>query len=415
MAIPQLRRFQTFDNGQGGTATISGMGAGMARLSNPDVQARLNSQLKLNADPAFQQRMAQQTQIVDDRIAKRVANENAMKLQNKLSQSLAPQSTAFNVPQLAGRSQETQLAIDKANSMIRNGSGFDVKYGQKQLDMLLGNEAAQQQNAINQQGDMIDLQKSRESNQQSQQNNIADLLSRQSENDKTRAFEQQQLGDKFGMDVKLKQMELDQSKSLADERYNRDVELKRLGIEQSQNKPLPSPIVKEQQKIRDQIASAVQMNNMLSGFEKQLDEGKLNLSLTGNAANQALNYAGMATDESTNFSNFQAGMEKMRNDSLRLNSGVQTEGDAQRAWNELFKNINDEKVVKARLAEIRKYNDSAINFKKGDINAMRAEYGKGEFDDSVYGQQSQPATNQAQQGQQGKTQTVEDVLKIYGN
>jgi len=381
MAIPQLRRFTTPN--------------GYAGVSNTPEAVNPNANIpKLGGGMTPQQRFAEQQRLM-------AGNPQLDAELNAAAQNKAQNLAMFGggYPQLAGRSQEMQLAMDKANGMIRNGSGFDVKYGQKQLDTLLGNEAAQQQNAINQQGNMLDLQKSRESNQQSQQNNIADLLSRQSENDKTRAFEQQQLGDKFGMDLKLKQMELDQSKSLADERYNRDVELKRLGIEQAQNKPLPSPIVKEQQKIRDQIASAVQMNNMLSGFEKQLDEGKLNLSLTGNAANQALNYAGLATDESTNFSNFQAGMEKMRNDSLRLNSGVQTEGDAQRAWNELFKNINDEKVVKARLAEIRKYNDSAINFKKGDINAMRAEYGKGEFDDSAYGQQSQPATNQSQQTQ----------------
>ena len=191
----------------------------------------------------------------------------------------------------------------------------------------------------------------------------------------------------------------DQQKGMEDIRYGHDLkkaqlenqwktdakmEIDQAKQQAAQDKPLPATIVKEQQKLREQIDTASQMNKMLSTFEKQLDDGKLNLSLTGNLANKARNYLGASTDESTALSSFQSGMEKMRNDSLRLNSGVQTEGDAVRAWNELFANINDEKVVKQRLAEIRGYNESAINFKKADINAMRSEYGKGEFDDSAY-------------------------------
>jgi len=205
------------------------------------------------------------------------------------------------------------------------------------------------------------------------------------------------------------QRDFEQSVGLEDRRYGHDLEKAQLEnkwkldtkmeTEQAkqqaaQEKPLPATIVKEQQKLRDQIDTASQMNKMLSTFEKQLDDGKLNLSLTGNLANKARNYLGASTDESTALASFQSGMEKMRNDSLRLNSGVQTEGDATRAWNELFANINDEKVVKQRLAEIRGYNESAINFKKADINAMRSEYGKGEFDDSAYTQKQQAATPQ---------------------
>lgn len=192
-------------------------------------------------------------------------------------------------------------------------------------------------------------------------------------------------GIKHGYDLESAQME---------NQWKNDAKMDFEQVKQAaaQDKPLPATIVKEQQKLRDQIDTASQMNNMLGTFEKQLEDGKLNLSLTGNLANKARNYAGMANDDSTAFASFQSGMEKMRNDSLRLNSGVQTEGDATRAWNELFANINDEKVVKQRLKEIRGYNESAINFKKADINAMRSEYGKGEFDDSAYTQQSQQTT-----------------------
>ena len=175
---------------------------------------------------------------------------------------------------------------------------------------------------------------------------------------------------------------------------------------QADAKPLPATIVKEQQKLRDQIGTASQMNNMLSDFEKQIDEGKLDLSLTGNLAAKAKNYLGASNENSRALAGFQAGMEKMRNDSLRLNSGVQTEGDAVRAWNELFANINDKNVVRQRLAEIKKYNESAIEYKKNDINAMRAEYGKGEFDDSGYVKQQTQSTD---------TQAIPEGYKMQRN
>lgn len=63
-------------------------------------------------------------------------------------------------------------------------------------------------------------------------------------------------------------------------------------------------------------------------------------------------------------------MERLRNESLRLNAGVQTEGDAQRAWNELFGNLNDESVVKAQLQRIQQLNNRAIQFRQGRLSAI---------------------------------------------
>ena len=203
MAIPQLRRFTSPNGIQG--------------FSNTPETVNPNANIpKLGGGMNPQQRFAQQQ-------AQMAGNPQLNAELNAAAQNKAENLAMFGggFPQLAGRSQEMQLAIDKANGMIRNGSGFDVKYGQKQLDTLLGNEAAQQQNAINQQGNMLDLQKSRESNQFDQNKNFVDLITRQSELDQNKAFELEKLGiaskldkqaqeDKFGMDLKLKQMELDQ-------------------------------------------------------------------------------------------------------------------------------------------------------------------------------------------------------------
>ncbi len=123
-------------------------------------------------------------------------------------------------------------------------------------------------------------------------------------------------------------------------------------------------------------------------LEGQIDAGKLKLGPVSNIASQARNMAGMSDEQSRNFQSFQSTLEKLRNDSLRLNKGVQTEGDAQRAWNELIKNINDPKVVKQRLGEIQKINARAANLRKMNIDSIRSNYGMEPMDTSGYEKQA---------------------------
>jgi hypothetical protein len=89
----------------------------------------------------------------------------------------------------------------------------------------------------------------------------------------------------------------------------------------------------------------------------------------------AKNATGLSNQASRNYASFQAALEKLRNDSLRLNRGVQTEGDAVRAWNELVKNINDPKVVKQRLEEIIRNNKVAAEYRRNVIQQRRADNG----------------------------------------
>ncbi|MNY53581.1 hypothetical protein D3C86_1893470 [compost metagenome] len=77
-------------------------------------------------------------------------------------------------------------------------------------------------------------------------------------------------------------------------------------------------------------------------------------------------------------------LEKLRNDSLRLNKGVQTEGDAQRAWNELLANINDPKLVEQRLGEILAINQRAGELRGLSNDSMRANFGHDPMDYSQY-------------------------------
>ena len=73
--------------------------------------------------------------------------------------------------------------------------------------------------------------------------------------------------------------------------------------------------------------------------------------------------------------------------SLRLNKGVQTEGDAQRAWNEILTNINDPQLVMQRLAEVQAINERAANIRKMNVENIRNNYNQPSLDTTGYEKQ----------------------------
>jgi hypothetical protein len=117
-----------------------------------------------------------------------------------------------------------------------------------------------------------------------------------------------------------------------------------------------------QQEALDALGVASSVNADLGALEQQIEAGELDFGPVSNLTNTARNMAGMSNAKSRNFATFKSSLERLRNESLRLNAGVQTEGDAQRAWNELFQNINDTDLVKQRLKEIQATNKKAEKY-----------------------------------------------------
>lgn len=152
-------------------------------------------------------------------------------------------------------------------------------------------------------------------------------------------------------------------------------------------KPLPAGAMKMQQESLDKIGIASSINADLDGIAKQIEAGKLSFGPVSNLANAARNMAGMSSEESRNFGTFKSTLERLRNESLRLNSGVQTDGDAQRAWNELFQNINDTALVKQRLTEIQNINKRGADLQRLRVDSIRNEYGAEPMDASAYEKQ----------------------------
>lgn len=149
-------------------------------------------------------------------------------------------------------------------------------------------------------------------------------------------------------------------------------------------KPLPVQALKLQNEALDIIGSSNGINADLNALTSQLEGGKLDLGPVENLKSQALNKAGLSTEQSRNFSSFKSTLEKLRNESLRLNKGVQTEGDAVRAWNEIVSDLNDEKLVAKRLREVQKINKRGADLQKLQVDQIRANYGSPPLDYSQF-------------------------------
>lgn len=152
--------------------------------------------------------------------------------------------------------------------------------------------------------------------------------------------------------------------------------------EQKNVPKLPTSALKMQQEELDAIGTSGTINADLDAFKEQIETGKLKLGPVQNLLAKGKNIVGASDESSRNLASFQASLEKLRNDSLRLNKGVQTEGDAQRAWNELVANINDPALVKQRLGEIKRINERGANLRKMNIDAIRSNFGVEPMDTS---------------------------------
>lgn len=127
--------------------------------------------------------------------------------------------------------------------------------------------------------------------------------------------------------------------------------------------------------VRTDVQVATTLNTMMDDMTALFNDAAFELGPIHNKKYEALNWAGQSTPQSQAYAKLKSNFEKMRNDSLRLNKGVQTDGDAQRAWNEILQNMNDKELVKARLTDIKRYNEFALNEKQLQMENFTAEFG----------------------------------------
>lgn len=133
------------------------------------------------------------------------------------------------------------------------------------------------------------------------------------------------------------------------------------------------------------LETSKNINKDVDKFDNLIADGKLEFGVVDTMGDFARGVLGLQGEEEINTSKFKSFISKLRNDSLRLNKGVQTEGDAQRVMDELFDafDSNDGKVIQEKLREIKVINERAIELRKRQIKNRRKSQNVKDFDFSL--------------------------------
>lgn len=178
-------------------------------------------------------------------------------------------------------------------------------------------------------------------------------------------------------------------------------------------RPLPPAIQKSKDEQEQDLQSSYNMVQDATALKGMIKSGEIDLSIVANAVNKLKNNLAMSNAESINLERIRAFIEQIRNAQLRLNKGVQTEGDAQRALNEIISNLNDPNFVATRL------NDIENGFKRGLIQRLNTYKGflsenKRELPsrEDLFGNATNQYGVQPQQTQQPQTASPSSGFKI---
>lgn len=150
-------------------------------------------------------------------------------------------------------------------------------------------------------------------------------------------------------------------------------------------KPPPAGVQTKEDEDIDAIGANTSMNMTIDDITKRIDDGKLKLGFFKNWWSAGENALGNSSPDSVEYSTFMQNMKKMQNDILILHNGVQTEGDAKRAIEQIITNPTDEKVVRANLAQLKTLNERALQLRRQKIDIRRERNKMAPFDPAALG------------------------------
>ena len=165
-------------------------------------------------------------------------------------------------------------------------------------------------------------------------------------------------------------------------------------------KPLPVGALRELLDVEDAIGAARNVSEMIAKHAGRMGQGQLVVGPSDSIGAQLRTKIGMTNANDVNLNEFNADRIRIVNESLRLNKGVQTEGDAQRAANELM-TASDQATAARALRRLQEYNTRAIELQSRKRDLVRQNYGQ----DS--------AGKPAKQETQPQSPTIDDLLEKY--
>lgn len=149
-----------------------------------------------------------------------------------------------------------------------------------------------------------------------------------------------------------------------------NLDLRKQLADQKNQKVLPPAALKMESENITSAYESAQLANQVDQQIKSIVSNKVQFSPAKNAQLAVLSAGGSTDPEVLAYNDFQRFKTKLVNDTLRLNKGVQTEGDAVRAANELSKARSTEDVV-ASLQKIRDINAQAVALQNQIVTSRR--------------------------------------------
>ena len=148
----------------------------------------------------------------------------------------------------------------------------------------------------------------------------------------------------------------------------------------------------------DDIFALETAKNIMSDidkFDQLITDGKLEFGVIDTIGDYIKGATGTQGEEEINSSQFKSFIQKLRNDSLKLAKGIQTDADADRVMKELFNafDSNDNETIQEKLREIKKINERSIAIRKKSIVNRRDAQNVKPFDFSKLGSITTPDSN----------------------
>ena len=169
-------------------------------------------------------------------------------------------------------------------------------------------------------------------------------------------------------------------------------------------KPLPVGALRELLNVQDALGATQNVSAIIQKHAQRMQKGELNVYPEDSIGAKFRTTIGRTNANDVNVNEWRADMTRIVNESLRLNKGVQTEGDAQRAVQELMA-ANDQKTAARALQRLAELNQRAVKLQRQKAALIRRNYGQDENGDPV------GAPQQAQPQQGGD---VDSLLAKYG-
>ena len=143
---------------------------------------------------------------------------------------------------------------------------------------------------------------------------------------------------------------------------------------QKNQKTLPAYAFKAEGEDLDTAMQAVNLSGQVDNQIKSLITNKVDFSPVNKARLATKAFAGSTDPDVLAYNEYNNFMTRLVNDSLRLNKGVQTEGDAQRAFKELSSARSTADVIRS-LEKIRDINAKAASLRNDLVQARRKSSG----------------------------------------